>query len=161
MRLYELTNDYEKVMSMLYDDEIDQQMILDTLESLEYDIEDKADNYAKIIREFEAQITSRKEESKRLAESAKVLENKIKLLKGNLFATMKSIGKTKFATGLFNFSIVANGGKQALTVDGEVPAEYTKTIIENDNEKIREALDNGEVLAFAHLEPRGESLRIK
>ena len=74
---------------------------------------------------------------------------------------MKQIGKTKLATDLFNFNIVKNGGKQALTIDGEVPKEYTKTIIENDTDKIRQALEEGKNLPFAHLEPRGESLRIK
>ena len=82
-------------------------------------------------------------------------------MKQNLFNTMKQTGKTKFATNLFNFSIVGNGGKQTLTIDGEVPEEYTKTKIENDTEKIRTALEAGQELPFAHLEPRGESLRIR
>ena len=143
--LYQLTNNYETVLNMLYDEDADEQMILDTLEAIEGEIEDKADNYAKIIKELEAKQNARKEEAKRLTESAKVFENRVKVLKSNLF----------------NFNIVKNGGKQALTIDGEVPEEYTKTIIENDTDKIRQALDEGKKLAFAHLEPRGESLRIK
>lgn len=159
--LYQLTNNYETVLNMLYDEDADEQMILDTLEAIEGEIEDKADNYAKIIKELEAKQNARKEEAKRLTESAKVFENRVKVLKSNLFNSMKATGKTKFATDLFNFNIVKNGGKQVLTIDGEVPEEYTKTIIENDTDKIRQALDEGKKLAFAHLEPRGESLRIK
>lgn len=159
--LYQLTNNYETVLNMLYDEDADEQMILDTLEAIEGEIEDKADNYAKIIKELEAKQNARKEEAKRLTESAKVFENRVKVLKSNLFNSMKATGKTKFATDLFNFNIVKNGGKQELTIDGEVPEEYTKTIIENDTDKIRQALDEGKKLAFAHLEPRGESLRIK
>ena len=75
--------------------------------------------------------------------------------------TLKQIGKSKFKTELFSFSIVGNGGKQALTIDGNVPEEYTKIIIENDTDKIRADLEAGKELPFAHLEPRGESLRIK
>lgn len=159
--LYELTNNYETVLNMLYDEDVDEQMILDTLESIEGEIEDKADNYAKIIKELEAKKNARKEEAKRLTESAKVFENRVNTLKQNLFNAMKQTGKTKFATDLFSFNIVKNGGKQSLTIDGEVPKEYTKTITENDTDKIRQALENGENLPFAHLEPRGESLRIK
>lgn len=159
--LYQLTNNYETVLNMLYDEDTDEQMILDTLESIEGEIEDKADGYAKIIKELEAKQNARKEEAKRLTESAKIFENKIKLLKQNLFNAMKATGKTKFATDLFSFNIAKNGGKQALTIDGEVPKEYTKTIIENDTDKIRQALEEGKNLPFAHLEPRGESLRIK
>ncbi|MBO1683294.1 siphovirus Gp157 family protein, partial [[Clostridium] scindens] len=50
MRLYELTEQYDGVMNLLYDGETDEQTILDTLESIEGEIEDKADNYAKIIK---------------------------------------------------------------------------------------------------------------
>lgn len=159
--LYKLTNDYETVLNMLYDEDADEQMILDTLEAIEGEIEDKADNYAKIIKELEAKQNARKEEAKRLTESAKVFENRVKALKSNLFNSMKATGKTKFATDLFSFNIAKNGGKQTLTIDGEVPEEYTKTITENDTDKIRQALEKGEKLTFAHFEPRGESLRIK
>ena len=146
---------------MIYDEDADEQMILDTLESIEGEIEDKADGYAKIIKELEALRDARKVEAKRLTESATIFDNRIKGLKRNLFNAMKQTGKTKFATDLFTFNIAKNGGKQALTIDGDVPEEYTKTIIENDTDKIRQALENGEKLPFAHLEPRGESLRIK
>lgn len=159
--LYELTSNYETVLNMLYDEEIDEQMILDTLESIEGEIEEKADGYAKIIKELESKQKARKEEAKRLTDSAKVFENRVKALKNNLFNAMKETGKTKFATDLFSFNIAKNGGKQALTIDGDVPEEYTKTIIENDTDKIRQALEEGKKLPFARLEPRGESLRIK
>lgn len=159
--LYELTSDWNKVANMLYDEDVDEKMILDTLESIEGDIEDKANGYAKIIKELEAKAKARKEEAKRLSDSSKTFENKVKFLKQNLFNSMKETGKTKFTTDLFSFNIAKNGGKQALTIDGEVPEEYTKTVIENDTDKIRQALENGENLPFAHLEPRGESLRIR
>ena len=159
--LYELTNNYETVLNMLYEEDVDEQMILDTLEGIEGEIEDKADGYAKIIRELEAIRDARKEEMYRQQEGARVLDNRIKLLKQNLFNTMKQTGKTKFVTDLFSFNIAKNGGKQSLTIDGDVPEEYTKIVVENDTDKIRQALENGENLLFAHLEPRGESLRIK
>ena len=159
--LYQLTQNYDAVLNMLYDEDTDEQMILDTLEAIEGEIEEKADGYAKIIKELESKKNARKEEAKRLTESAKVFENRVNTLKQNLYNSMKQTGKTKFTTDLFTFNIAKNGGKQTLTIDGEVPTEYTKTIIENDTEKIRQALEEGQELNFAHLEPRGESLRIK
>lgn len=161
MNIYELQETWKKIADMLYEEDIDEQCVLDTLESIEGDIEDKADSYAKIIKEFEALRDARKAEAKRLTESASALDNRIKFLKGNLFNVMKETGKTKFNTELFSFNICKNGGKQALTIDGEVPEEFTKVIIENDTDKIRQALEDGESLPFAHLEPRGESLRIR
>ena len=158
--LYQLTNNYETVLNMLYDEDADEQMILDTLEAIEGEIEDKADGYAKIIRELEAIKKKKKEEMYRQQDGARLLDNRINFLKQNLFNTMKQTGKTKFATDLFSFNIVKNGGKQSLTIDGEVPKEYTKTITENYTDKIRQALEDGKKLPFAHLEPQSESLRI-
>lgn len=152
--IYELADNYREVLNMLYNEDIDEQMILDTLESIEGEIEDKADGYAKIIRELEGQARTRKNEADRLKDTAQTLENKVKMLKQNLFNAMKQTGKTKFATDLFSFNIAKNGGKQALTINGDVPEEYTKTIIENDTDKIRADLEAGKELPFAHLEPR-------
>ena len=114
-----------------------------------------------MIKELEAKADARKQEAKRLTTNAKFFENRINYLKQNLFNTMKQTGKTKFTTNLFSFNIAKNGGKQALTIDGDIPKEYTKTKIENDTDKIRKALEEGQELPFAHLEPRGESLRIR
>ena len=74
--LYQLTNNYEQVLNMLYDEDVDEQMILDTLESIEGEIEEKADGYAKIIRELEAMRDARKEEMYRQQEGARVLDNR-------------------------------------------------------------------------------------
>ena len=157
--LYQLTNNYETLLVMLYDEETDEQMILDTLESIEGEIEDKADGYAKIIKELLGDAEKIKSEKHRLEARQKSFENRAKLLKNNLQEAMTKIGKTKFNTELFSFNIQKNGGKQALTIDGEVPDTYKKLV--DDPDKIRQALENGEKLPFAHLEPRGESLRIR
>jgi len=158
--LYQLTNNYETILNMLYDENVDEQMILDTLEGIEGEIEDKADGYAKIIKELLGDAEKIKEEKKRLEKRQKSFENRAKLLKDNLENSMRQIGKTKFKTELFSFNIQKNGGKQTLTINGDVPKEYTKTIIENDTDKIRADLEAGKILPFAYLEPRGESLRI-
>ena len=41
--IYELTNDFLELLNMLEDEEVDEEVIMDTLESIEYEIEDKAD----------------------------------------------------------------------------------------------------------------------
>ena len=158
--LYKLNEAWQELANMLYQDDVDEQMILDTLESIEGEIEDKADNYAYIIAEILNDASACKIEKDRLEKRQKSLENKAKNLKKNLAEIMKNTGKTNFKTQLHTFRIQKNGGKRALTIDGEVPKEYQKTIIENDTDKIRQALENGKELKFAHLEPQSESLRI-
>ena len=90
--LYDLTNDYEAVLNMLYDEEIDEQMIFDTLEGIEGEIEDKADGYAKIIKELLGDAEKIKEEKIRLEQRQKAFENRAQLLKENLQNTMKQLG---------------------------------------------------------------------
>ena len=162
--LYVLKENWKQVSDMLYEEEVDEQMILDTLESIEGEIEDKADNHAMIIKELLADAKKCKEEKQRLEERQIAFENRAKILKSNLEQVMRETGKTKFKTALFSFSIQKNGGLEPLSIDIEaekVPFEYYKhTEKELDNTKIREALEEGKI-NFAHLEPRGESLRIK
>lgn len=158
--LYNLNQAWQEVTSMLYQDDIDEQMIFDTLEGIDGEIEDKADNYAYIIAEILNDADACKAEKDRLEKRQKFLENKAKNLKKNLMEVMKDTGKTNFKTQLHTFRIQKNGGKRALTIDGDVPQEYTKTVIENDTDKIRQALEEGKELSFAHLEPQSESLRI-
>lgn len=158
--LYQLNQAWQELANMLYQDDVDEQMILDTLESIEGDIEDKADNYAYIIAEIKNDVNACKAEKTRLEKRQKNLENRENRLKNYLADIMRNTGKTNFKTQLHTFRIQKNGGKRALTIDGDVPKEYTKTIVENDTDKIRQALESGKELSFAHLEPQSESLRI-
>lgn len=161
-RLYDLKEDYKKIAEMLYEEEIDEECILDTLESIEAEIEDKADNYAVIIKELLADAKICKEEKQRLENRQKSFENRAKFLKDRLEETMRETGKLKFKTAKFSFGIQTNGGLAPLWITEDIniiPEPYLKK--EPDNTKIRQAIDSGEILPFAHLEPRGESLRIK
>lgn len=162
MRLYDLKENWKKISDMLYEEEIDEQCILDTLESIEGEIEDKADNYAVIIKELLGDAEICKLEKMRLEERQKSYENRAKLLKTKLEEVMRETGKTKFKTAKFSYGIQKNGGLAPLWVDedySKIPQEYLK--FEPDNAKIRQALDKGENINFAHYEERGESLRIR
>lgn len=164
MKLYESTERYEEVTSLLYDGETDEQTILDTLESIEGEIEDKADNYARIIKNLSAEAEMVKAEADRLDRRRKSLEARANWLKRILKANMEFIGKTKFKTALFSFSISKNGGTQPMTITenlGEIPNKY---LIQQDplinKEAIRELLKEKEV-DWARLEPYGTHLNIR
>lgn len=171
--LYELTGNFLELMDMLEDEECDEQCIMDTLESVEYEIEDKADGYAKIIKSLESNVNGLSKEADRLTARKKIYENRIKWLKHNLEMSMRATGKTKFTTDLFSFNIQKNGGKRKLVVDVDVekvPEQYRiKQPDAIDGEAIREYLkengleghDGSLNCEFAHLEPQGESLRIR
>ncbi|MBA4697803.1 MAG: siphovirus Gp157 family protein [Ruminococcus sp.] len=162
--IYELTDQYKEIENMLYDGETEEQVILDTLESIDGEIEDKADNYAKIIKNLDANIQAVKTEKDRLQARAQSMEAKKQRLKDTLQANLEFIGKTKFKTALFSFSVAKNGGKQPLTITdniGEIPGKFL--IPQNpvvDKEAVRELLKDKEV-EWAHLEPYGKHLNIR
>lgn len=162
--IYELTENYKTVEEMLCDEEMDTQTILDTLEAIDGEIEEKADNYAKIMRNLRAEADALKAEEERLYKRRKSREEREKLLKNTLQANLEFIGKTKFKTALFTFSVAANGGKQPLTITdnlGDIPGKYLiPQPPKVDTDAVRELLETKEV-DWAHLEPRGTSLRIR
>lgn len=164
MNLYELTEAFLTLQSMLEDPDADVQMINDTMESLNYDIEDKADGYAKVIRNMEGSVTAIKAEQERLQAKRKQLEDGIKRLKTNLQESMIALDKRKFKTDLFSFSIQKNGGKAPVILDvkdtSELPDELVRIKEEADLDAIRTLLDKGDC-RYAHYGERGESLRIK
>ena len=171
--LYELTSEFLQLMDMLEDEECDEQCIMDTLESVEYENEDKADGYAKIIKSLESNVDGLSKEADRLITRKKTYENRIKWLKQNLEMCMRATGKRKFTTDLFSFNIQKNGGKRKLVVDVDVEKVPEKYRIKQpdaiDGESIREYLkenglegqDGSLNCEFVHLEPQGESLRIR
>lgn len=161
-RLYELTGEFLQLMNMLEDaDELVEQVIKDTLEGIEGEIEIKADGYARIIRELDAEANKYEEEAKRLQSRGDALHNRSRILKDHLYNSMKLTGKTKFKTGLFSFGIQKNGGLQPMEIvpDVEVPDEYLEK--KPDNTKIRQALKEGKTLPFVILKERGDHLVIR
>lgn len=164
MNIYELTDQYKAVEEMLYDGDTDEQVILDTLESIDGEIEDKADNFAKLIKNAlsDAEILGAEEE--RIRKRRLSIENRVKRLKDTLQANLEYVGKTKFKTALFSFSVAGNGGKQPLSITDnldEIPGKYLiPQAPKVNNEAVRELLKEKEV-EWAHLEPYGKHLNIR
>lgn len=162
--MYELTGEFNAVLAMAQDPEIEPQAITDTLEAISAEIEVKAENTAIIISELTAEAAKIKAEETRLAERRKALENNAARLKGNLFDAMKATGKEKFKTTLFSFSIQKNGGKAPVIVDvdcSELPDEFVIISEKPNLDALREYAEKNADCKYCHIGERGESLRIK
>ena len=159
--LYELNHDFDQVLNMLYDPDIDEQMVFDTLESIEYDIEEKAENCAKIIKILEGESKTIKEEESRLKSRKKAMENRVDWLKTNLEMTMKNTGKTKFKTALFSFNIQKNPQSvEILDEEKAMASKFIKIKKEIDKTAIKEAIQAGEQIDFARI-IQTEGVRIR
>lgn len=164
MTLYELTNDYQNLLEMAEDPDIDPVVLADTMEAIEGEIEIKADGYARIIRQMEADAAALKAEADRITNRRRVIENNIRTMKNRLEDTMIATGKVKFKTELFSFGIQKNPARVVLDEQyiENLPAEYL--IAQDpkvDTAKIKEDLKAGKDLqGIAHLE-QDSSLRIR
>ena len=162
--LYELTSEYLALLEMAEDPEVGLDVLNDTLEGLTGEIEDKAEGYACVIKELEAEASKFDTEITRLTAQRDRYNSQIKRMKESLMTSMVAMGKTKIPTLHFKVSVANNGGLQPLFVDpdlSKLPEEYIIREPKADNKKIRDALASGQQLEFAHLEPRGKHLSIR
>ena len=163
MTLYEVVQDYLTIQHMMEDPDLDPQTLADTMEGIEGELEVKADGYAKVIRNMEADIEAIKSEVNRLTDRRKTIEKNIQTLKLALQKSMEITGKTKFKTELFSFGIRNNA--PSVVMDEQyienIPERFLKYSEPTINKvAIKEAIQNGEDLeGLAHLENKN-SLRI-
>ena len=158
-KLYELATGYKNIEYII---ELggNEEELNAVLNSLDAEIEDKAENIAKIIKNYEGDIAAFKEEEKRIAERRRKLENDVKRLKQYLEDNMKMTGKTKFKSGTFSFNIAKNPASVEITNVDIISSDYkvlTETI---DKKAILQDLKEGKDVQGAILK-QNESLRIR
>ena len=158
--LYELTEQYAQLLAIAEDPDIDPQVLADTMEALDGEIEQKADGCARVMRELEANAKARREEARRQTERARVEENSVKRIGAALQRLMELSGKRKFRTELFSFNIAKNPDAVVIPDEGRVPEQFLKAEIKVDKAAIKEALKGGQEFDWAYLEA-SEGLRIR
>ena len=158
--LYELTNEFEMLYELAASDD-DEQAFLDTLDGLKGELEAKASGYVHVINQLGMEAAECSKVIDAFKAKKEVRENHIKRMKEALMEAMDAAGVDKLPAGEYTLKIAKNGGLQPLKIDGEVPDNFKKIIYEDDKDKIRKALSDGEALEFAHLEERGRHLNIE
>jgi chromosome segregation ATPase len=120
------------------------------------------DDLLSLVSEIEYRASARKTEGKRLTDRAKQDEKVAEWFKGQVLRILRSRGTAKLETARFKATVAQPGGKPAMEILDEVPDEWTIAVTEivPDKERIREALEKGEVLSFARLIPKEPYLRI-
>lgn len=101
MKLYELTGSFNEIFHMLEsEDELNYEALEDTLQALEGAIEQKVTGVVKMLKSLEKTQEAFKSEAQRLADKARVTDNKIKWLKDYLLQTMTATAKDKIITDI-------------------------------------------------------------
>lgn len=122
--LYDLTESYLNVLALL--DDVENEELKKTLDDINEQIEIKADNIAKILKENDGKIETLDREIKRLTAKKSAMQNNAKYLKQYLQEEMLKVGKVKIKTALFSFNISKN--RPSLKIENEefIPEEFYK-----------------------------------
>ena len=124
MKLYEITGEILELLMMAEDLELDQKMIRDTMEGLDFEFEEKAEAYAKVVKTLEMDIAGLDEEIQRMTKRKATIKNNIDRLKRSLEGAMIATGKRKFKTPLFGFGIQKNPPSLNVLDESKIPAEF-------------------------------------
>ena len=160
MKLYELTQNYINLQALLEDETISQDLIEKAMKEVSEDIEEKAENYAAIMKNLEAEAEALEKEEKRLAARKSSLRNRNKILKDNLENSMKATGKTKFKTRLFSFNIAKNPPSLDIADEELIPDKYIVYTKSTAKKIMIDDLKQGVVIKGVKLK-QTESLRIR
>lgn len=149
--LYELTNDLKDIEEVLEAEVIEQseEYIKGLMEVIERQIEGKAENIIKLVKNKEAIVSSRKEEIKRLQELNKKDEKQIADLKQYTKECIERAGKKRVETVLGNLTVRKAQPVVKVLDATKLPADYLiqKTTINADKVKIKEHFkETGEIL---------------
>lgn len=154
--LYELKDMYLNLMDLDLEDE----GLRDALENIDDEIEVKAENYAGVIKNLEAEVEAYKKEIERMTKIKKSLEGRADYLKKNLEEAMIELDKKKFKTNLFSFNIQRDAPSVKILDEEKIPEEFVEYERKIKKSDLKKAIQNGLITDSAIL-VESESLRIR
>jgi predicted nuclease with TOPRIM domain len=159
-KLYELTQNYNNLLELVDNPDVPTEMLEESLNSIDDEIDTKAENIAKVIKSIESDIAGLKGEEKRLADRRKSLEGRIDNLKEYVEGSMRAVGKEKIRGKVFTLGIQRNAPSVDVIDEDVIPEQYFVTKKELSKKDILVALKKGEEVPGAAIK-QTESLRIR
>ena len=160
MNLFELTENYVKFFTEFENaDEITEELE-EMANNLNIAIEEKSDNYVKMIKNLDADVEAYKNQEKIFNKKRKTAENKIAWLKKNLQASMEQTGRKKVETELFTISIQKNTPSLDITSEENIGDEYYKVERTLNKRDLLNDIKEGLIIDGVGIK-QTESLRIR
>lgn len=126
MTLYELSAEMAGLIDAydMAETEEERAEIAQSLVDLHGEITDKADGYAKVMRNKMAEAEALKKEAKRLTDKAKAAENLAERLKNTMFDAMKLTGQTEISTSIGKWRVQNNPWSCEVVDIDKIPIQY-------------------------------------
>lgn len=158
--LFNLTDAYQQVYDLIAE-QGDETVLIETLQSINDALEEKADGYVAVIKTLEADNVAIDEEIKRLRQRKTSNQNGISRLKESLQCAMESTGKEKFKTALNSYSIANNPPSLDVVEESLIPKEYWLSQAPKLNKKdLLKDIKNGADIKGVEVK-RTRSLRVR
>lgn len=158
--LYQLTDEFLEIQELLQNEEIDPSFIDDTLESLIFELEQKADGYAQVRKNVFNDINIIKEEEKRLKNRRLAYEKNLERLDKAIEKSMIVTGKTNIKTSLFTYQIRTNPPSVVIDDEEQIPNQFRiEQPSKIDKSTLKDFLKKHKT-PYAHLE-QSKSLKIR
>jgi hypothetical protein len=155
LSLYQLSGNYLQALDFLTDPEHDLpiEAVNDTMEALTGELEDKAINVAKFIRNMEMTAEAIKNAEAEMAKRRKALENRVQWLKDYLKGSMVQTGISKIECPYFKLSIQSNPVSVNVFDEEVVPLMFKEQVIswKIDKAAIKNAINAGHTVPGAKL----------
>lgn len=156
MRLYELTEEYDRLLDM-EGEEAEQALMVVCA-----DLQKKAGNICKFLANCDSDVEAIKAEESRLAARRKAIENTSKKVKDYVKMQMAVHDISKIDAGTFKLSLSPSSGSVEIDDMEQLPPRF-KTIVQEvkvDKTAIKAAIKSGEDVPGCHID-EGYTLRIK
>lgn len=152
MNLYEMTQAAKELYEMLQNEEIDEQTLRDTLESIEAD--KKLESYVYVLKSLAAELVMFEDEKKRITNKISVLNNRMDRMKNAIIEFMQSAGMKKTKAGTFDLSLryfdSVNIVDEKLIADEYLVAQPPKI----DKTAIKKAIVEGQIVKGVEIVSR-------
>lgn len=158
MKLYETTEQILRFNDLCESGIIPEEAAKDTLDLMNMEFDEKADNIACLIKNNSAESKALREEAGNLYKRATAKDKSNDFLTNYLFGNMKILGKTQIETTRNKIQIRKN--PESVEVDGEFINWATKNNADHflnykeptaNKKVIKEAIKSGEKIAHARL----------
>jgi Siphovirus Gp157 len=163
VRLFELAAQYRELEALVDSDEVPAEVILDTLEGIKGEFEDKAVAVAQMVLTLKAQSEAVAAVAKAQAERAARIEKRMESLKHYLLLQLQVVGRERIETDELVIRRQNNPPSVYVTNEYAVPKEYwvqpdppPKRI---DKLAIKQAIESGVEVDGCFIE-KGEHIRI-
>jgi hypothetical protein len=127
MSLFDVAAEYRAQVEALYDIDLDEQTLADTLEALSGDLEVKANNTAIVVKNLEALADAMDREIRRMDERRKATQARAMSLRRYILQAMDLAGVKRIESPWFRLRTQNNPQSVDVFDEAQVPSEYRKT----------------------------------